>query len=387
MIPKLISLFVKTDRPDKRRAQIGILAGIANVLCNLFLFVLKLSVGLISGSVAVAADAFNNLSDSAASLVTVVGFHLGSKPPDRKHPFGYGRLEYVAGVVISVFILIVAFEFIKSSVEQIFSPEPIAFNWIMLITLLIAIAIKLLMWRMNSQFAKVIGGSSTLSATAFDSLSDVATTTVALLSLILSPFLSFPIDGILGVLIALFVFVGGIKVLLDTINPLLGQPPSPEMVEELKTRVLSYDHIVGIHDIIIHNYGPSRTIATLHAEVPANHDVIFAHETIDRAEREIAREMGITVVIHLDPIVTDDNRLNAVRTQVSNCLTSLSPDYSMHDFRMLDGKEQINLLFDVLLPYEEPRSEQEIEQDIIKALQKEDPRFFPIITFDRSFVG
>ena len=230
MIPKLISLFVKTDRPDKRRAQIGILAGIANVLCNLFLFVLKLSVGLISGSVAVAADAFNNLSDSAASLVTVVGFHLGSKPPDRKHPFGYGRLEYVAGVVISVFILIVAFEFIKSSVEQIFSPEPIAFNWIMLITLLIAIAIKLLMWRMNSQFAKAIGGSSTLSATAFDSLSDVATTTVALLSIALSPFLSFPIDGVLGIFISLFVFVGGIKVLLDTINPLLGQPPSPKMV-------------------------------------------------------------------------------------------------------------------------------------------------------------
>lgn len=387
MIQKWIALFVKTEQPAKKRTQIGILAGVCNVGCNLLLFLVKLLVGLFSGSVAVTADAFNNLSDAAASLVTVAGFYLGGKRADRKHPFGYGRFEYIAGVIVALLIVLVAIQFIQSSIGQILSPTPVAFDRFMLIVLIAAIIGKLLMWKMNNSFAKAIGGSSTLSATAFDSLSDVATSAVALLSLILSPILPFPIDGILGVVIAIFVLVGGFKVLLDTINPLLGQPPNPKVVEELKQRVLSYDHIVGIHDIIIHNYGPSRTIATLHAEVPANHDILFAHETIDRAEREIEEEMGMTVVIHLDPIVTDDDRIDEVRSQVLDCLTSLSPNYSMHDFRMLDGKERINLLFDVLLPYEESRPEDEVRQDIIDALKKEDPRYFPIITLDRSYVG
>jgi len=387
MTKKLISIFIKTDDTKKRRMQIGILAGISNLVCNIGLFIIKFIIGIISGSVSIAADAFNNLSDSAASLVTIAGFHLSSKPADKKHPFGYGRFEYISGVVVSVLILIVGFEFIQNAIKQIISPKSVSFNLVMLLVLIIAISIKLLMWKMNLSFDRYAGGSSTLSATAFDSLADVISTTVALLALVLSPIISFPIDGVLGIFIAVFVFIGGFKALLGAISPLLGQPPEPEMVEELKKRVLSYEHIVGIHDIIIHNYGPSRTIATLHAEVPANNNIIFAHETIDRAEREIAAEMGITVVIHLDPIVTDDERVNEVRKRIVRKIASLSLNYSIHDFRMLDGKEQINLLFDVLVPYEDCRSEEEIIEEITSALKEEDPRFYPIITLDRSFIG
>lgn len=377
----------QTDNRADYRKRVGVFTGIFNIICNLILFVAKLFVGILSASVAVTADAFNNLSDCGASLVTLVGFSLAAKAPDKKHPFGYGRAEYIAGAVISVLILLVGVEFVSSSVGQIFSPQTIDFSLPMAIVLVAAIAVKLFMWYANTHFGKALGGSATLSATAFDSLADVATTTVALLSLILSRFTSLPIDGYLGVVIAIVVVVGGFKVLLDTINPLLGQPPDREMVAQLRALALSYPEIVGIHDIMVHNYGPSRTIASLHAEVPANHDIIYAHEVIDRAEREIAQKLNITVIIHLDPLVTDDKRVNEVREEVNECLREIHPHYSMHDFRMLDGKQQINLLFDVLLPFGLEKEDEEILNEINQKLHEKDPRYYPIITLDRSFIG
>lgn len=369
------------------RRRVGTLCGCVNACSNLLLFLAKLIIGIFSGSVAVTADAFNNLSDTGSSLVTVFGFQAANRPPDREHPFGHGRIEYIAGVIVSVLILMVGAEFVKSSVDKIIHPEPVEFNWIMLIVLALAVLVKLWMGYANLQFGKEMGGSTTLKAVAVDSLSDVGTTSVAILSLILSQFISFPIDGYLGCIVAVVVLIAGFHILMDTINPLLGQAPSPELVKEIQKRVLSYDGIIGLHDLVIHNYGPVRTIATLHAEVPANRDIIYSHEVIDQAEREIGEALNITVLIHLDPVVIDDEKVNSMRSLVEKCLKDLNPEYDMHDFRMLDGKERINLIFDVVVPYGLSLTDQQVTEQIESRLQQEDPRYHTVITVDKSFIG
>lgn len=391
MIQRLISIFIHDTELHSRkgRQKIGLLSGWINVSLNLLLFIGKLLVGIISGSVAVTADAFNNLTDMGSSLVTILGFKLSAKPADKKHPFGYGRIEYIAGVVVSVLILVVGFEFIKGSFDQILNPAEsgIEFSVPMLIVLVLAIGVKLFMGYLNKGFGKAMGGSETLDATAFDSISDVATTSVALLSLILSQFVRFPLDGYLGVVIAVVVLVGGVRVLLDTISPLLGTPPSEELVRRIKELVLDHEEIVGVHDLIVHNYGPNKILASLHAEVPANSNIIFAHEIIDQAEREISEKLGITVLIHLDPIVIDDKRVNEMREIAQECISQVDPRFTMHDFRMLDGKKQINLIFDVEVPYERCQTKDQIRAEIEELLRQRDAKFHPIITIDQSYIG
>lgn len=382
----LIKCFVKEDDTNLRRKKIGFLAGWVNVICNIVLFVVKLLVGTFLGSLAVTADAFNNLSDCGSSFVTLAGFKIASRSPNKKHPYGYGRIEYITGMIIAILILMVGLEFITSSIDQIINPEPVSFNWAMLILLLLAMAVKLWMGFANSRFGKEMGGSSAMSATAFDSLADVAVTAVSVLSIVLSQFVSFPIDGYLGILIALFVIFGGVKILIDAIRPLLGQRPDPEMVENIKKIVISHDQIVGVHDMMVHNYGPTRTIVTLHAEVPATNDIMYAHEVIDHIEMELSEEMGITLIIHMDPIVTDDERLNEIKELTKKCVKEISPSYSIHDFRMLDGKHRINLIFDVLTPYEDQKSDEQIIEEITKVLKEKDERFNPKITIDKSYV-
>lgn len=387
----MISFLLRRLRDEKnaqqKRKKIGLLAGWITVACNAGLFLVKLLVGVATGSVAVTADAFNNLSDSGASLVTLAGFQLSNRSPNKKHPFGYGRAEYVAGLVISVLILAVGFEFVGNAIGQIMDPGTVEFRWPMLAILLAAMVIKLWLGYANFRLGKEMGGSSALSATAFDSMIDVAATLVSIASLVFSNMVAFPIDGWLGLLVALAVLVGGAKVLMDTISPLLGQPPEPEFVEDIKRRVLSYPQIVGVHDMMIHNYGPERAIVTLHAEIPADNDFVSAHEVIDRAEREISESLNITMLIHLDPIVTDDHRVNDIRRIVKECLAGISADYSMHDFRMVSGGERLNLIFDVLVPYGLSKTDEEIEQEISQQLQKLDARWNAIITIDKSYVG
>ncbi len=285
-------------------------------------------------------------------------------------------------------ILVVGFEFIKSSFDQILNPAEsgIEFSAPMILVLVLAIGVKLFMGYLNRGFGKAMG-METLDATAFDSISDVATTSVALLSLILSQFVHFPIDGYLGVVIAVVVLAGGIRVLLDTISPLLGTPPSEELVRRIKELVLDHEEIVGVHDLIVHNYGPNKILASLHAEVPANSNIIFAHEVIDQAEREISEKLGITVLIHLDPIVIDDKRVNEMREIVQECISQVDPRFTMHDFRMLDGKKQINLIFDVEVPYERSQTKDQIREEIEELLRQRDAKFHPIITIDQSYIG
>lgn len=382
----LVGKFVKSKSFDKRRQEMAVVAGIFNMICNIVLFVFKFAVGIMSESVTVTVDAFNNLSDVGFSLVTIFGFKLSNKPANKKHPFGYGRVEYIIGILISIFIILVGLEFIKSSIGLIIEPVDIEFNWFMIIFLVIAIFVKLWMGFASIKFGKLMCGSTTMKAMAVDSLTDVACTAVGIISIIVSGIFGIPIDGWLGFLVALIVIIMGIRVLIDTISPLLGQTPDPEMVVKLKQKVLEYPQIVGVHDITIHSYGPNFTMATLHAEVPSDNNIIFAHEVIDKAEREISNSMGINLLIHLDPIVTDDKRLNEFKVLVESCLNDISKEYTMHDFRMVDGKNKINLIFDVVVPYDSKKSDDEIMCEITKQVVLSDKRLNPIITIDKNFV-
>ncbi|MDE5852938.1 MAG: cation diffusion facilitator family transporter, partial [Oscillospiraceae bacterium] len=366
--------------------EIAVVAGVFNMICNIVLFVFKLAVGVMSESVTVTVDAFNNLSDVGFSLVTIFGFKLSNKPASKKHPFGYGRIEYIIGILISIFIILVGLEFIKSSIGLMIEPVNIEINWFMIFFLVIAIFIKLWMGFSSIKFGKLMSGSTTMKAMAVDSLTDVACTAVGIISIVVSGVFRIPIDGWLGFLVALIVIIMGIRVLIDTISPLLGQTPDPEMVVKLKQKVLGYPQIVGVHDITIHSYGPNFTMATLHAEVPSDNNIIFAHEVIDKAEREISDSMGINLLIHLDPIVTDDKRLNEFKTLVESCLNDISKEYTMHDFRMVDGQNKINLIFDVEVPYSSKKSDDEIISEITEQVVSSDKRLNPIITIDKNFV-
>lgn len=386
MLSRLILNKMQTEDPAHYRKRVGILGSCINMFFNLLLSLAKFLVGIFSGSVAVTADAVNNLSDCSASLVTLLGFLLAAKKPDKKHPFGYGRVEYLSGSVVALLILLFSIELARSSFDRILHPTTLQFSWWLLLALLIAAAAKLWMWRINLELGKAVGGSETMEATAFDSLSDVAATLVSMASLLIGKFTSFPIDGYLGLLISVMIFVGGIKILLDTIRPLLGQPADKETADEIKALALSYPEIIGVHDLVLHGYGPSLTLATLHAEVPADNDILYAHEVIDRAEREISEKTGVTLLIHLDPVVMDDKRVQEVKKQVDSCLGNIDESLTMHDFRMVEGKTRINLIFDVLVPYEIKTPDEQIKLEIEKKLQELDSRYHCIITLDRSFV-
>lgn len=386
MLSRLILNKMQTENPARYRKRVGILGSCINMLFNLLLSLAKFLVGIFSGSVAVTADAVNNLSDCSASLVTLLGFLLAAKKPDKKHPFGYGRVEYLSGSVVALLILLFSIELARSSFDRILHPTELQFSWWLLLTLLIAALAKLWMWRINLVLGKAVGGSETMEATAFDSLSDVAATLVSMASLLIGKFTSFPVDGYLGLLISIMIFVGGIKILLDTIRPLLGQPADKETADEIKSLALSYPEIIGVHDLMLHGYGPSLTLATLHAEVPADNDILYAHEVIDRAEREISEKTGVTLLIHLDPVVMDDKRVQEVKNQVDSCLENIDERLTMHDFRMVEGKSRINLIFDVLVPYEIKTPDEQIKLEIEEKLQNVDSRYHCVITLDRSFV-
>lgn len=386
MLSRLILNKMQVEDPAQYRKRVGILGSCINMLFNLLLSLAKFLVGIFSGSVAVTADAVNNLSDCSASLVTLLGFLLAAKKPDKKHPFGYGRVEYLSGSVVALLILLFSIELARSSFDRILHPTELQFSWWLLLALLIAAVAKLWMWRINLELGKAVGGSETMEATAFDSLSDVAATLVSMASLLIGKFTSFPVDGYLGLLISVMIFVGGIKILLDTIRPLLGQPADKETADEIKVLALSYPEIIGVHDLMLHGYGPSLTLATLHAEVPADNDILYAHEVIDRAEREISEKTGVTLLIHLDPVVMDNKRVQEAKKQVDSCLKNIDERLTMHDFRMVEGKTRINLIFDVLVPYEIKTPDEQIKLEIEEKLQKVDSRYHCVITLDRSFV-
>lgn len=371
------------DTRDARvRERYGILSGFVGLLCNAFLFAVKLAIGLLTGSISIAADAVNNLSDGLSSLISIIGFKLAAKAPDSKHPFGYGRSEYIAGLAVSFLIMAVGLEFLKSSVGRILHPAAVRFSPVLAGILALSILVKLWMGLFNRRIGKAIN-SAVLLAAMQDSINDVITTSVVILGMVAGQFTDHPVDGYIGVLVALFILWAGWGVAKDTLTPLLGECADPESAAEIESLVLGFPEIVGIHDLIIHNYGAGKSLASLHAEVPDSSDFVAVHEVIDEAEKLVWQRTGIYLVIHMDPISLNDERVNAARDLVTETLLSLDGRLSMHDFRMVDGKKQINLIFDVIIPFEyTPEHREALRRNLTDLLKRRDIRYNPVITLE-----
>ena len=370
--------------PAVRRAY-GVLCGCVGIGLNVLLFAGKFLAGLFSGSIAITADAFNNLSDAGSSVVTLLGFKLAAQAPDKHHPFGHGRLEYVSGLVVSMVILLMGVELAKGSVEAILHPEPVAFSPLAIAILLCSIGAKLYMAFYNRRIGKRIG-SAAMSAAAADSLSDTLATAAVLLGTLAGYFWDIRIDGWCGVVVAGFILWAGVNAAKDTIDPLLGQPPTPEFVREVQKLVLAHPEIIGIHDLIVHDYGPGRRIISLHAEVPANGNILVLHDVVDSAERELNAAMGCLATIHMDPVEQDDGVTAETRQRVASLVGIIDPGISIHDFRMVPGHTHTNVIFDAVLPFDCPLSEREAERRIPTAVRALDGNYFAVVTVERGYV-
>jgi cation diffusion facilitator family transporter len=333
------------------------------------------------------ADAFNNISDAAASLVSILGFKLSCKKPDIEHPFGHGRLEYISGLIISFLILFMGLELLKSSFEGLFNPSPVNFSLFSIIILIFSILIKFYMYFYNSRIAKKIDSVS-MKATAQDSFADMISTFVVIVSIVCSKFTTFPTDALAGIFVALFILYTGIESAKETIKPLLGTPPSKEFVNQIEEEVCKFPHVVGIHDLIVHNYGPGRIFASVHIEVPVDIDIVRCPEQVDLCEKVVGEKLGVELVVHMDPIVTNDETVNKTKEQLRAVLGEIDRSLSFHDFRMTPkGENRTNLIFDVVLPVNSTISEEEISEKITTEMRKLDPTFFFVITFDKDYTG
>lgn len=387
MIYFLSGLFIKNRdniNDPKVRTAYGILCGSVGIVLNILLFVLKLIAGILGNSVAITADALNNLSDSGSSVITLLGFKLAGQKPDPHHPFGHGRLEYISGLIVSLIILLMGCELLKTSIEKIITPEPVEFNTPMAIILAVSIAVKLYMAAYNKKIAKKIS-SATMTAAASDSISDSIATTVVLLSMIVSQIFRIQIDGICGTAVSLFILASGFQAAKETVNPLLGQPPSNEFVEQIRQIVLSEQEIVGMHDLIVHDYGPGRRMISLHAEVPENGDLLKTHDAIDNTEKKLAEKLGCSAVIHMDPISTHNEQTEHIKRQITELLQKeISPDLSIHDFRIVQGPTHTNLIFDVAVPFSLKKSDQDIQTDAAEKIKAQNDSWYAVVSVDRT---
>ncbi|NFV13513.1 cation diffusion facilitator family transporter [Clostridium sp. FAM 1755] len=386
----LITKFIKNHNDvnnRKVRDAYGYLASIVGILCNIILFITKLSIGLISNSIAVIADAFNNLSDAASSIITFLGFKLASKPADKEHPFGHGRIEYLSGFIVSFMVLLVGVEFIKSSFNKIIHPTLVKFQLIPFVILILSILVKLWLSIFNKSIGNKID-SNALKATSFDALSDVIASFFVALSLIISKWISIPLDGYFGIVISLFILYSGISLIKETLSPILGEAPDSKLVNEIIDNIMRNDLIMGVHDLIIHNYGPRRYMASIHAEVPSNESIVKIHEVIDKAENEISKKLDLLLVIHMDPINVDNKEIAYTRKEVVKILEQFSIIKSMHDFRMVGEDEYKNLIFDIVIDHSfklTSELENQLKKDIDNCIKKLHPKYNTVITIDRDF--
>ena len=381
----LLRLFVPKGSPDDPavRTRCGLLSGITGIILNVILVAGKLTVGIIAGSVAIIADAINNFSDAASSVITLAGFKLAGQKPDKEHPFGHGRIEYVAGLIVSVLIIFMGFELAWSSIEKIITPEAAEFSYAAMGVLIAAILVKFWLFYFNRKIAKRINSPS-IAATASDSISDVIATGVVLAALIAGQYTTFPIDGVAGVIVAIFIFKAGWGAVKTTQAPLLGRPMSKELADAIDKLALEHENILGIHDLIYHDYGPGRAIVSFHAEVPADGNLMETHEMIDHVEREIREKFGIEAVIHMDPIVVDGDT-EEMRTLVESVVKSIHPDASIHDLRIAEWDKIHNVYFDVIVPYGLDISDEEIENRVKEQI-KEKSGFNAVMHVEHPFI-
>lgn len=383
----LIKCFVK-DRENTKdnfvRQNYGTLAGFVGIVCNIILFALKFTIGILTKSIAITADAINNLADSLSSVVAVISFKISNKAPDEDHPFGHGRTEYIAGLLVAFVILTVGLEFLQSSINTIINPTPINFNPILLVILAISMIGKIWLGAFNRHIGNVIQ-SPTLMATMQDSINDVITTGVVIIGMIASQFTTISVDGIIGVIVALFILWSGVNIAKDTLSPLMGQAADPEITKEIEQIICEMDDIIGVHDLIIHNYGVGKSLASIHAEVPADSDLVTIHNVIDIAEKIVWKKTGIYIVIHIDPIMLDDEFLNKIKSDIDKTIFSIDDSLSMHDFRVVDGAYKTNIFFDLVVPFSYNENDKEqLKSTIRNEICKINERYNVIITIEHT---
>lgn len=384
----LVNKFIKDSaniESTEVRTRYGMLASVVGIFCNVLLFSVKLAIGLILSSLAVTADAFNNLSDAASSIISFVGVKMAGKPADAEHPFGHGRIEYIAALIVSFLVIEVGFTFFKSSISKIMHPEEITFDPVPFIILILSILVKLWMAFFNNKLGKRID-SKVMLATAADSLGDVITTSATVISIVICHFTSINVDAIAGLIVSGIVIWSGVSIAKDTLEPLIGQRVPSELYQKITDMVESYEGIVGAHDLIVHNYGPNRSMATIHAEVPNDVSIEASHEIIDRIERDAKKELNILLVIHMDPVEMRDKEVLELRDKTSHIVHALDPELHFHDFRVLKENEQKNLIFDLVVPdsYTEKDANRVMHQ-LIALLHEMEKNVDCIITLDRSF--
>ncbi|MDE5898499.1 MAG: cation diffusion facilitator family transporter [Treponemataceae bacterium] len=390
MISLLARIFIPNrgdvHNPDVR-ARYGVLCGAAGIALNLLLFAGKLAAGLLAKSISISADAFNNLSDAAGSAVTLVGFKMAGKKPDAQHPFGHGRIEYIAGLIVSFLILVVGWELLTDSVRAVISPKPVDASLLSVIVLAASIAVKFYMYFYNHRIGRLIS-SEAMEAAAKDSRNDTVSTAAVLaaaLAALFFPETAVPLDGIAGIVVALFILRSGVQSVRDTSNPLLGVPASPEFVKKVEAVVLAHAPISGIHDLIVHDYGPGRMMVSLHAEVPGDRNIFELHEAIDNAEGDIARTFGCSATIHMDPVDVRNKEVSILKTRIAAGAQAISPELAVHDVRIVPGNGHTNVIFDAVRPYSCPLSPEELTEALAKIVSDYNPSYRSVIHIDNPF--
>lgn len=389
MTDRLIKLFVKDHqqvKDPKVRVAYGRMAGLVGILCNLLLAAGKAAAGYLSGSVSITADAVNNLSDASSNIVSLLGFKMASKPADEEHPYGHARYEYLAGLTVAVIILIIGFELGKSSVQKLLKPEPVVFSWLSVGILAASIGVKLWMMTFNRRVGQLIS-SDTLRATAADSRNDVITTSAVLLAALISHFAGVELDAWMGLGVAVFILYSGFGLIKDTLDPLLGKAPDPELVSSIRQTILSYPGVLGTHDLLVHDYGPGRRFASVHVEMAAEEDVMLSHEVIDDIERDFLRKEGLHMIVHLDPIITRDAEVVDLRLWLSEQVKTIHPELTIHDLRIVKGKTKSNVIFDAIRPMDMDMEEKDLKKALSQLVQKHYPAYRCVITIDDDYAA
>ncbi len=382
----LVKSFIKNNedyKNSKVRGAYGKLAGTVGIISNIILFAIKFSVGMIFSSVSVVADAINNLSDGASSLITLIGFKLAGKPADEEHPFGHARIEYITGIIISFIILLIGWQLGVTSIEKISSPIQPDFGTAVYIALVVSIIIKIWQYAFNKKIGRLIS-SQTITATSFDSLNDAISTTAVLIAALVSQYANINLDGYMGIAVALFIVYSGVKLIIETSAPLLGEAPDEEFSKNIKDKILSYDGVLGVHDLMIHSYGGGKSYVTVDCEICASKDVMAAHDIVDEIERDFLEELGVHLVVHTDPIITGDKKTNELKEKIELLLSATFPELSLHDFRVVWGSEETKVLFDVNVPFSFKKSDKDISLSISKIVSALDKSYSAIVIIDRG---
>lgn len=385
MLAKLFIKDYKNVNEPKVRNAYGILATVVGLICNVILCAAKIAVGVLSKSMAILADGLNNFTDAGSSVVSMLGFRWANKPADKEHPFGHARYEYITGLIIAFIVLFLGFELIVSSVEKITAGEKTVATVIMMAVLAFSVVVKFGMFFYYRSVSRKIGSGS-LKAAGADSLNDCISTIAILVCTVITYFTGVELDGYVGIAVALFIVFNGIKLIKETMSPLLGEKPSPSLVKKISEEICAYDGVKGIHDLIVHNYGPGRYFASVHVEVDARTDVLESHELADTIEREFL-EKGINLVIHMDPVIVDDERVNALKQIAVDALKNIDESLTLHDFRVVWGENRKNLIFDVVVPYGFRLTDKELTDSLDEKIKETDPAAYPVISVDKDFAG